>query len=62
MIRPKGKTQTKDVTQQEAEENILTKREEVTVERRKLHNKELHNLCFLLIIIRVIKLRRVRWA
>jgi hypothetical protein len=30
--------------------------------RRKLHNDELHNLYFLLSIIRMIKSRKIRWA
>jgi hypothetical protein len=35
------------------------KRDDVTGDRRKLHNEELHNL---LNIIRMIKSRRMRWA
>jgi hypothetical protein len=38
------------------------KRDEVTGEWRKLHNKELHNLYSLPSIIRIIKSRRMRWA
>jgi hypothetical protein len=38
------------------------KRDEVTGEWRRLHNKELYALCFLPNIIRVIKSRRLRWA
>jgi hypothetical protein len=38
------------------------KRDEVTGGWRKLHNEELHNLYFSPIIIRMIKLRRMRWA
>jgi len=38
------------------------KREEVTGEWRKLHNKELNNLYSLPNIVRVIKSRRMRWA
>jgi hypothetical protein len=38
------------------------KRDEVTGEWRKLHNKELHDLCFSPSIIRIIKSRRMRWA
>jgi hypothetical protein len=38
------------------------KRDEVTGEWRRLHNKELHALCSSSIIIRVIKSRRLRWA
>jgi hypothetical protein len=38
------------------------KREEVTGERRKLHNKELHDLYSSPSIIRIIKSRRMRWA
>jgi hypothetical protein len=38
------------------------KRDEVTGEWRKLHNEELHDLYSSPSIIRIIKLRRVRWA
>jgi len=38
------------------------KRDEVTGERRKLHNEELNNLYCSPNIVRVIKLRRMRWA
>jgi hypothetical protein len=38
------------------------KRDEVTGERRKLHNGELHNLYSSPDIIRQIKSRRLRWA
>jgi hypothetical protein len=38
------------------------KRDEVTGEWRKLHNKELCNLYSSQSIIRIIKLRRMRWA
>jgi hypothetical protein len=38
------------------------KRDEVTGEWRKLHNKELYDLYSLPIIIRIIKSRRMRWA
>jgi hypothetical protein len=38
------------------------KRDEVTGELRKLHNKELHDLCSSPSIIRIIKPRRMRWA
>jgi len=38
------------------------KRDEVTVEWRKLHNEELNDLYCSLNIIRVNKLRRLRWA
>jgi hypothetical protein len=38
------------------------KRDEVTRDWRKLHNEELHNLYFSPNIIRMIKLRRTRWA
>jgi hypothetical protein len=37
-------------------------RDEVTGGWRKLHNEELHNLYFSPSIIRIIKLRRVKWA
>jgi hypothetical protein len=39
-----------------------TKREEVAVGWRRLHNGELHNLYASLNIIRVIKSRKMRWA
>jgi hypothetical protein len=38
------------------------KRDEVTGEWRKLHNEELNDLYSLPNIVRVIKLRRMRWA
>jgi hypothetical protein len=38
------------------------KRDEVTGEWRKLHNKEHHDLCSSATIIRIIKSRRMRWA
>jgi hypothetical protein len=38
------------------------KRDEVTGEWRKLHNEELNNLYSLPNIVRVVKLRRMRWA
>jgi hypothetical protein len=38
------------------------KRDEVTGEWRKLHNKELHDLYSSPNIIRIIKSRRMRWA
>jgi hypothetical protein len=38
------------------------KREEVTGEWRKLHNEELNDLYSLPNIVRVLKLRRMRWA
>jgi hypothetical protein len=38
------------------------KRDEVTVEWSKLHNKELHDLYYSPSIIRIIKSRRMRWA
>jgi hypothetical protein len=38
------------------------KRDEVTGERRKLHNEELSDLYFLPNIVRVVKSRRMRWA
>jgi hypothetical protein len=45
-----------------AEEIFGPKRDEVTREWRKLHNKELHNLYTSPNIIRMIKSRRMRWA
>jgi hypothetical protein len=38
------------------------KRDEATGEWRRLHNKQLHDLCSSPNIIRVIKSRRMRWA
>jgi hypothetical protein len=38
------------------------KRDEVTGEWRKLHNKELNDLYSLPNIVRVVKSRRMRWA
>jgi hypothetical protein len=38
------------------------KRDEVTMEWRKLHNDELHHLYPSPIIVRVIKSRRMRWV
>jgi hypothetical protein len=38
------------------------KRDEVTGEWRKLHNEELNDLYSLFSIVRVVKLRRMRWA
>jgi hypothetical protein len=38
------------------------KRDEVTGEWRKLHNKELRDLYSLPSIIRIIKLRRMKWG
>jgi hypothetical protein len=37
------------------------KRDEIMKIWRKLHNEELHNSCFSLNVIRVIKSRRIRW-
>jgi hypothetical protein len=41
---------------------FVPKKDEVTREWRKLHNKELHNLYSSPDIIRQIKSRRMRWA
>jgi hypothetical protein len=38
------------------------KRDEVTGERRKLHNEELHDFCSSPSIIKLMKSRRMRWA
>jgi hypothetical protein len=38
------------------------KRDEVTGEWRKLHNKELNDLCSLPSIVQVVKSRQMRWA
>jgi hypothetical protein len=37
-------------------------RDGVTGGRRKLHNEELHNLCSLPSIIRIMKSKRMRWV
>jgi hypothetical protein len=44
------------------EENMELREIKVTGGRRKLYNMELHNLYFSPGIIRMIKLRRMRWA
>ena len=41
---------------------FVPKRDEVTGEWRKLHNEELNDLYSLPSIVRVVKLRRMRWA
>ena len=41
---------------------FVPKRDEVTGERRKLHNEELNHLYSLPSIVRVVKSRRMRWA
>jgi hypothetical protein len=46
---------------QGAEENIWIKEDELMVGWRKLQNKELHDLCSSPSVIRMIKLRRMRW-
>jgi hypothetical protein len=38
------------------------KKDEIIGGRRKLHNEELHSLCNLPNIIRIIKSKRMRWA
>jgi hypothetical protein len=38
------------------------KRDEVTGEWRKLHNEELHDVCSSPSIIRIVKVRKMRWA
>ena len=40
----------------------MPKRDEVTGDWRKLHNEELNDLCSSPNRVRVIKLRRIRWA
>ena len=47
---------------QDVEEICEPKRDEVTGERRKLHNMELHDFYFSLNSLWVIKSRRMRWA
>jgi hypothetical protein len=41
---------------------VFENRDEVTGGRRKLYNEELHDLYFSPSVIRIIKLRRMRWA
>jgi hypothetical protein len=41
---------------------LLSKRDEVTGDWRKLHNEELHDLYSSPSIIKMIKSRRMRWA
>jgi hypothetical protein len=41
---------------------FVPKRNEVTGERRRLHNEELYDLCSSPNIIQVIKSRRMRWT
>jgi hypothetical protein len=50
------------VWEQDAEENICTKEDEVTGGWRKLHNDKLHYLYSSPSIIRMMKSRRLRWA
>jgi hypothetical protein len=50
------------ITQKLAVILVGPKRDEVTVEWRKLHNKKLHDLYSSPSIIRIIKSRRMRWA
>jgi hypothetical protein len=45
-----------------AEENVWTQRDEIMGGWRKLRNEDLHNLFSSPSIIRMIKLRRMRWA
>jgi hypothetical protein len=44
------------------ETNVWTRKDKVIGGWRKLTNEELHNLCFSSSIIRITKLRRMRWA
>jgi hypothetical protein len=41
---------------------FLSKRDEITIRERKLHNEEFHNLYSSPNTIRMIKSRRKRWA
>jgi hypothetical protein len=51
------------VSENEALRRIFgLKRDKVTGSWRKLHNEDLHSLCPLSSIIRMIKSRRMRWA
>jgi hypothetical protein len=58
----KGGTQTEDVEIRVLRRIFGPKRDEMTGEWRKLHNKELHDLYSSPSIIRIIKSRRMRWA
>jgi hypothetical protein len=49
------------VSEQSAEENIWTKRDEMTGGWRKLHNEEFRVLYFSSSIIRIIKSKMMRW-
>jgi hypothetical protein len=54
-------------TQTDGEDRVLRRifglrRDDVTGGWRKQHKKELHDLCYLPSIIRMIKLRRMIWA
>jgi hypothetical protein len=55
-------TKIEGVREYGAEENIWAKRDEATGEWRRLRNVELNDLYLLPNIIRVIKLRKIRWA
>jgi choline kinase len=41
---------------------LEAKREKLTAERRSLHYKDVYDLRFALSMIKVIKLRRIKWA
>jgi hypothetical protein len=62
--RNKRGTQAKGVWEQGAEENIWTegRMDRKTGGLKGLHNQELHNLCSLPSIIRIIKTRKMWWA
>jgi hypothetical protein len=59
----KGGTQTGGVFENRVLRRLFgPKRDEVTGKWRKLHNEELHDLYSLPSIIRIMKVRRMRWA
>jgi hypothetical protein len=58
----KHRIQIEDVCEQDAAETVRLKREQMTGEWRKSHNKELHNLYSSPHILRVTELRKMRWV
>jgi hypothetical protein len=58
----KGRTLNEGAGEQDAEGNIFTEKCEVAGEWRKLHNEEPRDLYSSQSIIRIIRLRRIRWA
>jgi hypothetical protein len=58
----KGGTYTEGISERDAEENIWTEEKLMTGGWLKLRNEELHNLYSSPRIIRMIKLRTMRWT